>query len=56
MKLIRFRIIKDTYCGYECQIWRLWFPFWVQMNISNTHRTIEEAKEFIKNRHWRLEV
>ena len=50
IKLKKYRIVKDTYAGYECQIWRLWWPFWCQMNFTNTHRTIEQAKDFIYNR------
>lgn len=56
MKLKKYRIVKDGYLGYECQVWKLWFPFWVQMNCGNTHRTIEAAKAFIKNSNWSLEV
>ena len=50
MKTKKYRIVTDNYCGYEVQIWRWWFPFWVQVWESghiNTHRSIEEAKEFI---------
>jgi hypothetical protein len=56
MKLIRHRIVKDIYSGYECQVWRIWFPFWVQMNFVNTHSTIENAKTFIKDKIWKVEV
>ena len=44
----KYRIVYDTYCGYECQVWRWWFPFWCEMGISNTHTDIESAKEYIK--------
>ena len=47
MRLKKYRIVRDRYLGYECQVWRLWFPFWVQMDFTNTHSTIENAKEFI---------
>lgn len=50
MKKIRFkkyRIVKDNFLGYECQCWRLWFPFWIQMGWTNTHTTIENARKFI---------
>ena len=56
MKLIRHRIVKDSFCGYECQVWRLCFPFWIQMKWTNTHTSIEDAKAFIKNRNWKIEV
>ena len=49
IKVVRYRIVKDDYLGYECQIWRLWFPFWLQMNFINTHHTLEKAIEFIEN-------
>lgn len=50
MKLKKYRIVKDRYCGYEAQVWRFWFPFWCQMQFSNTHQTIEEAEEFIRKK------
>jgi len=49
IKVVRYRIVKDGYLGYECQIWRLWFPFWCQMDFCNTHRNIETAIAFIEN-------
>ena len=49
IKVVRYRIVRDNYLGYECQIWRLWFPFWCQMNFTNTHNTIERAIAFIEN-------
>ena len=48
MKLKRYRIVTDRYLGYECQVWRLWFPFWIQMGLTNTHRSIEDAEEYIR--------
>jgi hypothetical protein len=56
MKLKRYRIVRDSYSGYGCQVWRLWFPFWVQMKYTNTSRTIEDAQTFIKERKWKMEV
>jgi len=53
MKLRKYRIVRDSYSGYECQIWRIWFPFWIQMSGKhfniNTHESIEDAKNFIEN-------
>lgn len=49
IKVVRYRIVKDDYLGYECQIWRLWFPFWCEMNFCNTHHTLERAIESIEN-------
>lgn len=63
MKIMKkYRIVRDRHLGYEyeCQVWRLWWPFWTQMGNmgygTNTHRTIEEAKAFIldnKNIVWK---
>ena len=57
MKLKKYRVVRDTYLGYECQIWRLWWPFWCQMGFTNTHISIEKAKEYIEKRGevWRSE-
>jgi hypothetical protein len=50
----RYRIVEDNYLGYEVQSRRWWFPFWLEcsssIGISNTHPTIEKAKEFIYRR------
>jgi len=43
----KYRIITDNYSGYECQSKTFWFPFWVQMDVANTHSSIEDAKEYI---------
>jgi len=43
----RYRIVPDDYCGYEAQQWVWYWPFWRQINFTNTHRTVEEAKMFI---------
>lgn len=48
MKLKKFRIVKDNHLGYECQEWNWYWPFWIQMDFSNTHSTIERAEEFIQ--------
>lgn len=45
-----YRIVTDKYSGYEVQLRRrfLFWSTWEQVGI-NTHRTIDEAKEFIKS-------
>lgn len=44
----KYRIVRDDYAGYEAQV-KLWYwPFWMQMGFSNTHRSIKEAEEFIQ--------
>ena len=48
MKRRKYRIIKYSHKGYEAQYWRWWFPFWLPIDISNSHNTIKEAKAFIK--------
>ena len=48
MKYVKYRIVTDNYLGYECQI-KYWFtPFFSQIGLSNTHKSIEDAKVFIK--------
>ena len=52
---IKYRVVRDNYAGYEVQSWRWWFPFWVMCHgfdgyITNTHISLEKAKEFITNK------
>lgn len=56
MKFKKYRIVKDSFSGYECQGWKLWYPFWVQMGGVNTHKNIDDAKEYIRNKDWEIEV
>jgi hypothetical protein len=42
--MAQYRIVRDTYNGYEVQVRRWWFPFWVQLGFSNTHTSIERAE------------
>lgn len=45
----RYRIVRDNYAGFECQIRYWWFPVvWCQIGI-NTNSSIEEAERFIWN-------
>jgi len=46
-KIIKYRIVTDSFAGYECQKWRLWFPIWTQMGFCNTHSTLERAVKYI---------
>lgn len=46
---MKYRIVTDKYAGYEVQIWRWYWPFWVQLDIINTHTTIERAKKHIES-------
>lgn len=47
MKLKKYRVVRDTYNGYEVQAWRAWFPFWLQGKI-NTHQSLGQAKKYIE--------
>lgn len=49
IKIIRYRIVRDSFSGFECQSWCIWFPFWIQMGFSNTHSSIEKAIDYINN-------
>ena len=46
MTLKKIRIVRDSYSGYEVQVWRLWFPFWVQLGGTNTSSSVEDAREY----------
>jgi hypothetical protein len=47
---VKVRVVRDGYLGYEAQgkVW--WWPFWFQLyekgHVSNTHSTLDAAKEF----------
>ena len=46
----RYRIVTDTYLGYEVQRRVWWWPFWSQVSRNgsntNTFATIEAAEAF----------
>lgn len=46
-----YRVVTDRFLGYEVQQRKkfLFWTWWKQVNFTNTHRTLEEAKEYIKN-------
>lgn len=44
---MKMRIVTDTHAGYEVQVWRWWFPFWVA-HRRNTHPTVEKAEEYAR--------
>ena len=46
----RYRIVRDSYAGYEVQVWRWWFPFWRQVGFCNTHPTPERAEDWLRRR------
>lgn len=41
-----YRIVRDTWAGYEVQIRRWWWPFWMQAGFSNTHGSLEAAERW----------
>ena len=40
-----YRIVTDSWLGYEVQIRRWWFPLWLEID-TNTHPSIERAERF----------
>jgi hypothetical protein len=42
--MAEYRICTDSWLGYEVQVRRWWWPFWVQADFSNTHPSIERAE------------
>ncbi len=50
VKTNKYRVIRDKYAGYEAQIKRWWFPFWLQISVS-TSSTVEGAVKTCKNHH-----
>lgn len=50
---MKLRIVNDNYSGYEVQIWRWYWPFWMMPGYSiNTFRSVSQAEEYankIKN-------
>lgn len=47
---MRWRIVRDSYAGYEVQIKRRWWPFWYQAGGANTHASLENARKYAQNR------
>lgn len=43
----QYRVVRDDWAGFECQIKRWWWPFWSQMDSTNTHSSLEDAKAYI---------
>mgnify|MGYP006268287747 FL=1 len=43
----RYRIVRDHFNGYECQVKHWWLPIWFELNGTNSHRTVELARAFI---------
>lgn len=43
----KYRIVADSFAGYEVQIKQWWSPFWFQIGI-NTFTSVEKAQNFIE--------
>lgn len=48
-KIIKYRITRDNYAGFEVQKWRWYYPFWTQLNFVNTNISIDKAIRRIEN-------
>lgn len=52
--MVHYRIVTDHWLGYEVQSWRWWWPIWMQCfgphGFTNTHRTIQEAEAFARQK------
>lgn len=43
-----YRIARDRFAGFEVQVWRWWWPFWIQPRL-NTHYSIEKAEQWARH-------
>ena len=43
-----YRIVRDYYAGYEAQVRRWWWPFWVQIGGCNTRSTVEASERLCR--------
>ena len=49
----RWRVVTDSFCGYEVQYRYWWSPRWLQAHEvggTNTHTSLERAIAFIKKK------
>ena len=49
---MKYRIVADTWLGFEAQFRWSWFPFWMQCYGSNTSSTLAGAEDILR-RHFR---
>lgn len=52
---MKYRIVTDAFSGYEVQVRRWWFPFWLQCGGTNTHASIDKAEAYAKRYAERME-
>lgn len=45
----RYRVVRDSYCGYEAQFRYWWMPFYLMVGMCNTSRTVEQAERLCSN-------
>lgn len=43
--MYHYRIVKDTWNGFEAQCWVWWFPFWRMCFGCNTSDSMERAEQ-----------
>ena len=51
MKIKRYRVVRHTDrfdYPYSAQRWSLFFPFWVEIDFVNSHKSKKAAKKYIK--------
>lgn len=41
-----YRIVRDSYNGFEVQWRRWWWPFWWQCGFTNSHISVEAAERY----------
>lgn len=44
----RYRIVRDTYLGYEAQVRKWWWPCYFQINGCNTRSTLEKSRLLVE--------
>jgi hypothetical protein len=42
----RYRIVRDYCSGFAVEVWRIWWPFWAECDLANSHDSIEKAEEY----------
>ena len=47
MKFKKYRVVPDSYAGFEVQHRTIWLPFW-RPHACNTFSNLESAKEYIE--------
>lgn len=44
----QYRIVNDSFSGYEVQVKRWWWPWWYCVGF-NTHPSVERARQYAKH-------